>query len=199
MYDLKTVIEANTTDGVIDYNKVMASVDSDYVNPIVAKKTDKSKLLPDAVAEVIKGLGIDGESLEDLKSYVQTISDTATDKDKTLLAVTKERDELKTNYEAEVATRTKLENETKLSQQMAKIKSLGVEGKQAEFLHWDFNNQVTEEKDFDAIVEEYAQTNGVKTTAVFVKDEFGGSTGNTVDIAAAFRAKRELQGHKKRQ
>ena len=197
MYDLKAIIEANTKDGVIDYDKVMANVDSDYVNPIVAKKTDKSKLLPEAVAEVVKGLGIDGESIEDLKSYVKTISDTATDKDKALLAITKERDELKTNYETELETRTKLENETKLSKQMGTIKSLGVnDPDELEFLHFKFNKQVTEEKDFDSVVAEYAKDNGVKTTIKYVKDDFSGGGGNTVDIGAAFKAKREAQGYK---
>jgi len=71
MYDLKKVIEEFTVDGVVDYDKVMAKLDNDYVNPIVAKKTDESKLLPKAIAQVVSELGVEGESIDDLKLYVK--------------------------------------------------------------------------------------------------------------------------------
>jgi len=77
MYDLKKVIEANTTDDVVDYTKVMESLDNEYVNPIVAKKTDKEKLSTEAVSHLVKELGLDGvESVDGLKLYVKQIGGT---------------------------------------------------------------------------------------------------------------------------
>jgi hypothetical protein len=187
MYDLKKVIEANTVDGVIDYDKVMAGLDTDYVNPIVAKKTDKEKLMPEVIASVVKELGIDGESIDDLKLYVKKMGGSTDEVKEENIRLTLEMKELKTNYDTEVETRTKYENETKSANQISKIKALGIEDEeQVEFLKFKFNKQVTEDKDFDTVVAEYAQTNNVKTTTRVIKDDFSNPTGS-VDIGAVWK------------
>lgn len=190
MYDLKKVIEANTVDGVVDYEKVMGTLDNDYVNPIVAKKTDKEKLSKEAVSNLVKELGIDGESIEDLKLYVKQMGGNTDEIKEANLALQKEYDKLKADYDLEVDTRTKLENETKETNQLNLIKGLGVtDEKQIKFLQWDFNSQVTEEKPFETLVEEYAKENKLKTNQRFVKDAFGsGGSNNDLDISEAFAA-----------
>ena len=66
MYDLKTIIEANTVDGVIDYEKVMGNVDSEYVNPIVAKKTLDSEKFDQ------RGRGGTGPAVDEKGSVIWT-------------------------------------------------------------------------------------------------------------------------------
>lgn len=196
MYDLKKVIEANTNEGVIDFEKVMATVDNDYVNPIVAKKTDKSKLLPEAVASIIKDLGIEGESVDDLKLYVKQVSGSTDETKEELLKITKERDKYKTDYDKEVETRTMLETEAKDKAKIDMIKSLGVEDeKTIKFLKWDFENSVTDEKDFDTVVKEYAKENKVKITTPIIKDNFGYQETGEIDISDAFA---NLTKHKRK-
>jgi len=193
MYDLKKLVEANTVDGVIDYDKVMAGLDNDYVNPIVAKKTDKEKLMPEVIASVVKELGIDGESIDDLKLYVKKMGGSTDEIKEANIKLEKQLKEIQANYETEVATRTKLENDTKETYQINKIRSLGVEDNdQVEFLQFKFNKQVTEEKDFDAVVAEYAKENGVKTTTKFIKDDFSNPNG-TVDIGEVWREKNKAK------
>jgi len=193
MYDLKQVIEANTVEGVIDFEKVMATVDSDYVNPIVAKKTDKEKLINEAVSNVVKELGIDGQSIEDLKLYVKQMGGNTDEIKETNLKLQKEFDALTVNYNLEVDNRTKLETDNRLSAEYKAIRDLGVndttaEGKeQLEFLHYKFNKAVTEEKTYEAIVEEYAKENKLKTNTRFIQDTFGGgSTEKSIDISDAY-------------
>ena len=192
MYDLKTIIEANTVDGVIDYEKVMGNVDSEYVNPIVAKKTDKSKLLPEAVTEVIKGLGLESaESIEDLKLYVKKLGGTTDEAKEANILLDLKLKELQGKYDTEVETRTGLEKKTKLASEFDTIKALGIEDKDSvDFLHFKLSKLVTDDKDFNAVVAEYAKDNDVKTTTRFIKDDFGADKGS-IDIGAAWKAKRE--------
>lgn len=192
MYDLKKVIEANTVDGVINYDGVMGTIDNDYVNPIVAKKTDKTKLIPEVVADVVKELGIDGTSIDDLKLYVKKMGGSTDEIKEANIKLENELKELKGLYDVEVETRTKIENETRLNKEIAAIKGLGIEDKDAiDFYHYKFNKAVTEEKTFEQVVEEYAKENDVKTTTRFVKDDFGsGGSSKDLDIGAAWKEKR---------
>jgi len=190
MYDLKAIIEANTQDGVTDFEKVMGSVDSEYVNPIIAKKTDKSKLLPEAVTEVIKGLGLESaESIEDLKLYVKKLGGSTDEAKEANILLDLKVKELQGLYDKEVETRTGLEKKTKLSSEYDTIKALGIEDKDSvDFLHFKLSKLVTDEKDFNTVVAEYAKENDVKTTTRFIKDDFGSNKGS-IDIGEIWKEK----------
>ena len=194
MYDLKAIIEANTVDGVIDYEKVMGDIDNGYVNPIVAKKSDKTKLIPEVTAQLIKELGVEGESIDDLKLYVKQMGGSTDEIKEAKLALDKKYKELEEKYNGEVETRTKYEQEKQEAHRNDLIKGLGItDEKQIEFLKWDFNRKVTEDKDFDTVVAEYAKENDVTTTTKFVKDTFGPTNNSKeIDIATAWKAKRSL-------
>jgi hypothetical protein len=193
MYDLKKLIEANTVDGVIDYEKVMGGIDQDYVNPIVAKKTDKEKLMPEVIESVVKELGIDGKSIDDLKLYVKKMGGSTDEIKEANIKLELQLKEIQANYDKEVATRTELENKAREDYQVNKIKSLGIDDTdQVEFLKFKFNKQVTDDKDFDSIVAEYAKENGVKTTTKFIKDDFGNPAG-TIDLGEVWREKNKIK------
>jgi hypothetical protein len=197
MYDLKKVIEANTKEGVIDYEKVMGAIDNDYVNPIVAKKTDESKLLPKAVSQVISELGINGESIDDVKLYIKQMGGNTDEIKEENLQLTKKLKEIENQYNETVEAKSKLENDFKEKQQTDMlVKKLGIdtstkEGqKQLEFYKWDFNKQVDDETTFENVVEKYVKENDIKTTTKFIKDDFGSGGGKELDISASFSKKR---------
>lgn len=193
MYDLKEVIEANTVDGVVDYEKVMANVDNTYVNPIVAKKTDKDKIKPEVIAEVVKELGIEGASIEDVKLYIKKMGGSTDEIKEASILLEAKYKELETKYNGEVETRTALETKQDELHKEELIKSLGItDDKQIEFMKWSLSKKVTEDINFDTVVAEYAKENNVKTTTKFVKNPFGGNT-NETDISVAWRKKRELR------
>lgn len=203
MYDLKKVIEANTNDGVIDYDKVMGVIDNDYVNPIVAKKTDESKLLPKAVSQVINELGIEGESIDDVKLYIKKMGGSTDEIKEENLQLAKKVKELEGQYNETLEAKTKFENEIKEKQQVDMlVNKLGIdtstkEGqKQLEFYKWDFNRQVDDETTFENVVESYVKENDIKTTTKFIKDDFGGGGTKELDITDAFNKKRSFT-HKK--
>ena len=195
MYDLKEVIKANTVDDVVDYVKVMELLDNDYVNPIVAKKTDKEKLSTEAVSNLVKELGLNGvESTEDLKLYVKKMGGSTDEAKEANILLNVALKELQGKYDGEVDIRTKLETVTKTTNEREAIKSLGIEDKDSiDFLHFKLSKLVTDDKDFNTVVAEYAKDKDiVKTATRFVKDDFG-STSNSVDIGAAWKAKREAR------
>jgi len=193
MYDLKKVIEANTNEGVIDVEKVMESIDNEYVNPIVAKKTDKTKLMPEVTATMIKELGIEGESIDDIKLYIKKMGGSTDEIKEANLTLEKRFKELEEKYKGEVETRATLEKEATNKYQTELVQSLGIEDKsQVEYFKWKFNNEVTEEKDFKTLVEEYAKDNNVKTTNRVIKDPFSNKS-NETDIAEIWREKRKLR------
>jgi len=193
MYDLKEVITANTVDDVVDYVKVMELLDNEYVNPIVAKKTDKEKLSKEAVTSLVKELGIQGESVEDLKLYIKQMGGSTDEAKEANILLELALKELQGKYDGEVDIRTKLETVTKTTNERDAIKALGIEDKDSiDFLHFKLSKLVTDDKDFTKVVEEYAKEKDVKTTTRFIKDDFG-STSNSVDIGAAWKAKREAR------
>jgi len=146
MYDLKKLVESNTIEGVINYEKVMASLDSDYVNPIVAKKTDKEKLELEAVSTLVKELGLEDGTIDSLKLYIKKMGGSTDEAKESNLKLTNAMKELQDKYDTEVTTRTELEATTKLDKQMAAIKGLGVKDEeQIDYLHYKFNKQVTDE------------------------------------------------------
>jgi len=193
MYDLNAVIEANTVDEVVDFEKVMESLNNDYVNPIVAKKTDKEKLSKEAVSTLVKELGIDGDGIDAVKLYIKQMGGNTDEVKEANVSLTLQLKELQTNYDTEVETRTNLENKTKTENQITKIKALGdLDDDQVEFLSYKFNKLVTDDKDFDTVVAEYAKEKNVKTTTKFIKDDFSSPKGS-VDIGEVWREKNKAR------
>lgn len=199
MYDLKKVIEANTVDGVVDYDKVMGVIDNDYVNPIVAKKADESKLLPKAVSQVISELGIDGESIDDVKLYIKQMGGSTDEIKEENLQLTKRLKEIEGQYNETLEAKTKFEKEIQdKNRTNLLVSTLGLdistkEGqKQLEFYKWDFNNQVNEETTFEDVVKGYAKEHDIKTTTKIIKDDFGAGNTKDLDIGDAWKSKRQF-------
>lgn len=167
-YDLASVIESNTQDGVVDYTKVWESVNNDYVNPIVTKnKVDVDKLKLQHNTELLKTVGF--ESIDEVKK-LKDLNDEGK-----YNAIQKELDEVKGKYKAELDLKEQLEQEKVIQTQLQAIKQLGYDDDdQVELLHFKLNKQVTDENDFNSIFEEFKKENAPKRTDnKFIKDSFG--------------------------
>ena len=171
-----------------DFEKALNVDIEKYVSANTPKVED---LELKAQTEVIKSLGIDSvENVEQLKNHIKIVSDTTTDKDAELIKVTKEFKELQTSYDSEVESRTKLEGETKLSNEMNKLGTLFDGDEEKEFFHYKFSKLVTEENTFDMVVDKYTKDNGITTTAKFVKDDFSTPKGS-IDIGQVYKESRK--------
>ena len=195
-FDIKKLIETHTTDGEVDYTKVNEELEEQNRN-IVVKEANKEveKLKGEQLTNLIKEIGVDGETIDDLKLYIKKLGGSTDEVKEEALKLEKELKELQGKYEAEVETRTKYEQEQKEQKELDLIKSLGVEDeKQIKYLKWDLSQKVSDEKDFATVVEEYRKENDITTTTKFVKDEFGSvKSTKDLDISEAWKAKRNLR------
>jgi len=161
MKNIKSLIEQHTNDeGVIDYDSVETAV-NDEVNNIVAKnKPDTDKLKQDLHGEVAKeiigGLGIEGESVDDLKLWAKKMAGNTDEFKETNIKLEQELESLKKQYEEVETAKNNIEKEYTNTQQLQKIKQLGVKDDEtAEFVKFKLDKVVGEDKDFDTALDEF--------------------------------------------
>jgi len=152
-FNIEQAIEQSTVDGKLDAVKLMEFVNTDYVNPIVAKnKPDLDKVTNEAKEQWIKDLGFDGVLNESqLKAYVKKSAD-ETKEDysnlqtefNTFKETVKDYDDLKT---AKVSnTREKTFNKDNFNGDV-------------EYAMFKINQKVNDEKDYDTAYAEYKTAN----------------------------------------
>ena len=161
MKNIKSLIEQHTNDeGVIDYESVETAV-NDEVNNIVAKnKPDTDKLKQDLHGEVAKeiigGLGIEGESVDDLKLWAKKMAGNTDEFKETNIKLEQELESLKKQYEEVETAKNNIEQEYTNTQQLQKIKQLGVKDDEtAEFVKFKLDKLVGDDKDFDTALDEF--------------------------------------------
>lgn len=163
MKDLKALLKQHTTeDGQIDYDGVQEAVNEE-INNIVAKNkpnTEKLKeeLKSEVAKEIIGGLGIDGESVEDLKLWSKKMGGNTDEvKEQNVLLeneLKKAQEELNAISEAKQTLEADLSNRERLS----KIKEYGVhDNETAEFVKFKLDKLVDDTTDFDTALEQFRQ------------------------------------------
>lgn len=163
MKDLKALLEQHTNeDGQIDYDVVQEAVNEE-INNIVAKNkpnTEKLKeeLKSEVAKEIIGGLGIDGESVEDLKLWSKKMGGNTDEvKEQNVLLeneLKKAQEELNAISEAKQTLEADLSNRERLS----KIKEYGVhDNDTAEFVKFKLDKLVDDTTDFDTALEQFRQ------------------------------------------
>lgn len=195
-FDIKKLIETHTNDGEVDYTKINEELEEQNRNIVVKEsKKEVEKLKGEQLTNLIKEIGVDGETIDDLKLYIKKLGGSTDEVKEEALRLEKELKELKGKYDTEVETRTKLEAAQKEQAEIELIKGLGVtDEKQIKYLKWDLSQQVTDEKDFATVVEEYKKENDITTTTKFVKDDFGSvKSTKDLDIGEAWKAQRNLR------
>jgi hypothetical protein len=185
-FDIKKLIETHTTDGEVDYTKVNEALEEQNRN-IVVKEASKEveKLKGEQLTNILKEVGVEGESIDDLKLYIKKMGGSTDEVKEAMLKLEKEYKELETKYSSEVEAFTALKTANQEKERIGLIKGLGVEDEeQVNYLKWKFENQVTDDKDFAMVVEDYKKENKITTTTKFIKDPFSGAgSGIEMDIS----------------
>lgn len=161
-YDFQKAIEAATKDGVLDVLALKASIDTDYVNPIVAKqKPNMDKIKQDLQSEIEKevfsSIGIEEITNKDsLKAYAKKMG-ASTDETKerltTLEQELQDAKEYETKYNELVGDKSSLETKLLLKGEFS--------NKYMKHAVSEYNERYEEGKDPEEIVtaikEEYAE------------------------------------------
>lgn len=193
MKSIKDLVEAHKLeDGSIDFEKAEASYQK-HINDIVAAKTDPEKITAKAIEQISNDLGIDAKSLDDVKIYIKKMGGNTDEYkeqnlklEKELATIRKEKEDIANEYNT-------FKGEYTTKEQLNMIKALGLDEERAEFLHYKLNKQVGEDKDFNAVFEEYKKEHvdefkQPKTNFRKVRETLP-SEGDDLDISSAWEAK----------
>lgn len=204
MKDLKSLIEQHTDDeGVVNYDLVEEAVNSE-INNIVAKNkpnTDKLKdeLKSEVAKEIIGGLGIDGESVDDLKLWAKKMGGSTDEYKEANIKLEQELKKAQEELQQTAETKTQLETELTDRERLNKIKELGVKDSEAaEFVKFKLDKMVDENTDFDAALEKfreespsYFRQKEVTTFRRLPNAEATNSDDKDADVLNAFMAKKQ--------
>lgn len=194
-FNIEDLLAKHTTEGEVDYTKVNEELEVQNRN-IVAKEANKEidKIKDEVLSTVIKELGIEGTSIDDVKVYIKQVSGSTDEAKEEVIKLTTEYNKLKKQFEEEVNTRTQLETSVKDKTQTELLKSkLGLEDdKQIEFFKWDFNKKLDDDTTFEDVVNTYIKENQIKPGVKIIKDDFGAKGTSDLDIGSAWKAKREF-------
>ena len=190
-FDLKEVVEQHKTDDGLNYEAVMKSIDEQYVNPIIAsKKPNVEKIQAEYVGTIAQDLGIEGNTVDDIKLWAKKMGGNTDEIKEANLTLEKQLKEYKTNFEQVNNEYSTLKQSHTEMQRLSKINGLGILGEDAEFLNYKLSKQVTEEKTFESLLEEYAKENKPSgTTMKFQKKR--GFDGGKSDFLQAFEDRKK--------
>jgi hypothetical protein len=160
MKDLKTFLEQYKTEEGFDFDKANEELNN-HINGIVAKnKPSEDQLIEKATSTVIEGLGIDAKSLDDVKTYIKSLSGNSDEFKETNLKLEKELNLTKKQMEELANQKAELENKFTVTEQQSKIMGLGVSEDNLDYVHFKVGKMVNEEKDFDTALKEFKEAHG---------------------------------------
>jgi len=144
----------------IDLEGFKKTVDENYVNSIVSYRTNKAKesyekeLAPKVQENILKELGIEGNSVEAAKAWAKRLKANTTEKDEIISKLENEKNEYSTYKEKYQQTESELNKYKTLSE----MNKLGVKPEYQEDVFVLANSRITEEKGLEDVVKEMRQT-----------------------------------------
>jgi hypothetical protein len=184
-FDIEKLINDNTNEGKVDYAKVNELLEEQNRNIVVKEATKEvEKLKGEQLSSLIKELGVDGETVDDVKLYIKKMGGSTDEVKEENLKLLKQLDALTKERDTAVEKTTQLETQAKDTLQTNLIKGLGVtDERMIKYLKWDFNNQVTEDVTFEDLANKYAKENDINPVKI-VRDAFGPQgDGKAMDIS----------------
>lgn len=180
--ELQEIITNNTNEsGEVNWENADKAY-QDHLNGIitktVAKETEKVK--GETLTTFIKELGIEGQSLDDVKSWVKTMSGNTDEFKELSLKQKKDFEELKEKYDLTTQELNQIKQEAIQTNQLNKIMSAGLDEEQADYVRYTLNKKVDEEHTFDDLLEEWLKENKPKTNNRFQKQNFNSGNGEEV-------------------
>lgn len=202
MKNIENLITENTNEeGVVNYEAVESAV-NDEINNIVAKNkpnTDKLKeeLYGEVTSEIIRGLGIEGQSIDDLKLWAKKMGGSTDEFKEANIKLEEELKKAQEQLDQLSQEKQQIEQEYTTTQQLQKIKQAGVgDDETAEFIKFKLDKQVGEDKDFDTALNEfreqspsYFRQKEVTTFRRLPQTESNVSDDKDADVLRAFEAK----------
>ncbi len=158
MKDLKKFLsQFESEDGTVDYKSAEKAL-NENINDIVAKnKPSEDSLMEKAVEKVIGELGIEAKDIDGVKTYIKKMGGSTDEIKEQNLKLEKEVEELRTKYEESEKMKSELETNYTTEQQMNKLRAMGFDDDNAEFIRYKVSKMTDDETDFDAALEKYRE------------------------------------------
>ena len=177
MKELKDLISASDKEGVeIDFDKFDFDKGNEafntHVNGIIKKNTSKEleKVKGEAFKTFIQEIGVEAEDLDGVKLWAKKMNGNTDEVKELNIKLEKELKEIKDKYDLSNKELSEFKAQALKSARLNAIVGKGFDNDEAEFIEFKLNKLVTEEKDFDKVLEEYAEENKPKTsTNKFIK------------------------------
>lgn len=136
MKNIENLIKDNTKEDVIDWKAVEIAINED-INNIIKKnvETEKAKFESSKVSEMLENLGY--KDVDELKKALGSI------------------EELTKTIETKDAENQALKSSSTELERMNKLYGMGINEEAVDFVLFNVNKKVTEEKDFDTALAEY--------------------------------------------
>lgn len=203
MKDIKALLEQHTNEeGTVDYNAVEAAVNEE-INNIVAKNkpnTDKLKdeLKGEVAKEIISGLGIDGETIDDLKLWSKKMAGNTDEIKEENVQLSNKLKELEAQYNETAEAKASLEKSLLDQERLGKLRQVGIKDEEtAEFVKFKLEKMVNDEVDFDTALNEfkeqspsYFRQKDVTTFRRFTENDNSTAEDKDADVLRAFEARK---------
>ena len=184
MKDLKEFVTANLKEGAdidlseyIDFEKGNEAFNT-HINGIVTKSVGKEteKVKGEIFTTFVQELGIEAKDMEGVKLWAKKMNGNTDEYKELNTKLETELNEIKEKYNLTNKELAEFKESALKSARISKIVQNGFDPEQAEFLEYKLSKEVTEEKDFDAVLTEYAKENKPKIdTNKFQRSQFKGN------------------------
>lgn len=204
MKNIDKLIEQFTDEeGNIDYQELEAKVNEEVNNIVAKNKPDTSKLREEVKSEVAKeligGLGIEGESVDDLKLWAKKMGGSTDEIKEANLNLEKQVKELEEKYSTVAQEKEQYEQNLRAQEAISKVRKYGVKDDDtAEFIKFKVEKQLSDDVDFDTALESFREENphyfreqGISTFRKIDSPADTVSTDQDADVLAAFEAKNQ--------
>jgi len=201
MKDIKAFIEKHTNEeGVVDYEALQETVNSEINNIVAKNKPDTDKLKQELHGEVAKsiisGLGIEGSTVDDLKLWAKKMGGSTDEFKEANIKLEQELEKTRAELEQIAAAKQELETNLTFKEQLSRIKEYGVKDDDtAEFIKFKLDKIVGEDKDFDTALNEFREQSPTyfRTKEVTTNKRFDSDgalpDGSDADVLRAFEAR----------
>lgn len=177
MKELKDLIQASVKEGAevnlehFDFEKGNEAFNT-HINGIIKKNTSKEleKMKDETFKTFVQEVGIEAADLDAVKLWVKKMNGNTDEFKEANIALEKQLKEIEEKYNVTVSELDDFKSKAVTSAQINAIISKGFDAETAELLQIKFSREVTDEKTFDVVLEEYVKEHEPKPdTNKFVK------------------------------
>jgi hypothetical protein len=197
----KLITQHTDEEGNIDYEALETRINEEVNNIVAKNKPDTSKLREElkgeVAAEIISGLGVEGNSVDDLKLWAKKMGGSTDEIKEQNIALEKQLKHIQEQYESVEQKKLEYEQNYKNQEALSKVRKFGVKDDDAaEFIKFKVEKTLTEDTDFDTALENFREENphyfreqGISTFRKIDNPQDTVSVDQDADVLAAFESK----------